>query len=84
MQSASFYNTESQQSLYLKEILTQLPRKKWEGFDRKIRVWQKQRGYLNFGNAWRYYKQKSIIPDNLLRLKWLREIKEEKLNNVIK
>jgi len=33
MQSASLYNTKSQQSLYLKEILTKKLEKKWEGFN---------------------------------------------------
>ena len=41
MQNASPHNKESQQSLYLEEILTQLLREKWEGFNRRIKMWQK-------------------------------------------
>ena len=44
-------NNESQQFLYLEEILTRLLREEWEGFDKRIKVWQKQRGYFKFGNT---------------------------------
>jgi len=37
MQSASPHNTGSQQSLYLKEILTRKPREEWEGFNNRIK-----------------------------------------------
>ena len=33
MQSVFFYNAESQQTLYLKEILTRELKKEWEGFN---------------------------------------------------
>jgi len=33
MQNASPYNTESQQTLYLEEILTREPGKEWKGFN---------------------------------------------------
>ena len=33
MQNASPYNIESQQTLYLEEILTRKLKKKWEGFN---------------------------------------------------
>jgi len=33
MQSASFYNTKSQQILYLEEILTKELEEEWEGFN---------------------------------------------------
>ena len=35
MQSVSPNNSESQQSLYLEEILTKLLGKEWEGFNKK-------------------------------------------------
>ena len=38
IQSAFFYNTESQQTLYLKEILTKELEKEWEGFNSQIKV----------------------------------------------
>ena len=37
MQSVSFYNAESQQILYLKEILTRELKKKWKGFNSRIK-----------------------------------------------
>ena len=36
--SIPFSNTDSQQSLYLKEILTRLLGKKWKGFNSRIKV----------------------------------------------
>ena len=33
IQSASFYNTKSQQTLYLEEILTRELKKEWKGFN---------------------------------------------------
>ena len=51
MQNVSLYKIESQQSLYLEEILTQLLREEWKGFNRKIKTWQKQRGYPKFKNT---------------------------------
>ena len=50
MQNAFSSNSESQQSLYLEEILTKSLKEKWEGFNGKIKAWQKQRGYFKFGN----------------------------------
>ena len=49
--SIFFNNTDSQQSLYLKEILTKLLKKEWKGFNGWIKAWQKQRGYSKFRNA---------------------------------
>jgi len=37
MQSVSFYNTESQQTLYLEKILTRELKEKWEGFNNRIK-----------------------------------------------
>ena len=39
--SVLFSNTDSQQSLYLKEVLTKLLREEWEGFNGRIKAWQK-------------------------------------------
>ena len=44
-------NIESQQFLYLEEILTKSLKEKWEGFDSQIKTWQKQRGYFKFRNT---------------------------------
>ena len=41
IQSAFFNNNKSQQFLYLEEILTKLPGEEWEGFNGKIKAWQK-------------------------------------------
>jgi len=38
MQDASLYNTESQQTLYLEEILTKKLRKEWEEFNSQIKA----------------------------------------------
>jgi len=40
MQSVSLYNTESQQTLYLEEILTRELGEKWKEFNSQIKAWQ--------------------------------------------
>ena len=73
------HNITNYQPLYLKEILTQKVGKNWEGFNSQIKDWQNKRDYKKLNN--KVQDKRPIrnlkIPKDLLRAKWLKEIKKD-------